>query len=194
MKKKKILVLDGHPDEESYTNALSNAYAKGAESAGHEVQRLKVRELEFNPNLAFGYRKRMELEPDLIEAQEKLKWAEHVVLLFPVWWGSMPALLKGFFDRTFLPGFAFQKRENSLWWDRLLTHKTGHIVSAMDQPAWYYNWVYGKPSFNAVKKLTFHFVGIKKVKTTAIGPVKNSTDKFRANWLKRVEEFGKKGK
>lgn len=189
---KKILLIQGHPDRESFNFALSEAYKKGAKSSGAEVRELIVADLKFNPNLQFGYRQRTELEPDLLEAQKQIKWAEHIVLIHPVWWGSIPAILKGFFDRVFIPGFAFKKRENSVWWDKYLTGKTGHIISTMDQPGWYYSLVYGKPSTNALKKLTFEFCGISPVKVTAVGPLRLSTEAKRAAFLKKIEVAGQK--
>lgn len=189
---KKILIINGHPDKESYNFALSNAYIKGALTSNAEVKTINIRELNFNPNLEFGYRKRTELEPDLIDAQKKLKWANHIVWIYPVWWGSVPAMMKGFLDRVLLPGFAFQKRQNSLWWDKLLTAKTSRIICTMDQPSWYYKWFYGSPSHNAIKKSTLHFIGVKSVKITAIGPVRLSEDKFRMKWLNKVEKLGEK--
>ncbi|MBR9854661.1 MAG: NAD(P)H-dependent oxidoreductase [Algicola sp.] len=189
---KKILVINGHPDKESYNFALSNAYIKGALATNAEIKTINIRELNFNPNLEFGYRKRTELEPDLINAQEKLKWASHIVWFYPVWWGSVPAIMKGFIDRVLLPGFAFQKRQNSLWWDKFFSSKTSRIICTLDQPSWYYRWFYGKPSHNAMKKMTMNFIGVKSVKITAIGPVRLSKDKFRTAWLKKVEKLGEK--
>ena len=112
---KRILFINGHPDGGSFNAALAEAYRKGAVETEAEVREIIVRELKFNPSLQYGYRKRTELEPDLLMAQECIRWAEHLVWIYPVWWGSLPALLKGFIDRVFLPGFAFKKRENSLW-------------------------------------------------------------------------------
>ena len=79
---KKVLIIQGHPDRESYCRALSMAYKVGALNAGAEVQEIIVSDLKFNPNLEFGYRKRTELEPDLLAAQEKIKWAENLVHAF----------------------------------------------------------------------------------------------------------------
>ena len=149
---KKILIILGHPDLDSYNYALFNAYKKGALASGAEVRELIIRDLNFNPNLSFGYRKRTELEPDLIAAQDAILWANHLVWIYPVWWGSLPGILKGFIDRVFLPGFAFQKREGSIWWDKLLKGKSARIISTLDQPAWYYWLVYNAPSNNAMKK------------------------------------------
>lgn len=187
---KKTLIIQGHPDSESYCRALANAYKVGALSAGAEVQEIIVSELKFNPSLEFGYRKRTELEPDLLAAQEKIKWAEHLVIVYPLWWGGVPALLKGFFDRTFLPGFAFQKRENSVWWDKYLTGKSARIITTMDQPAWYHWLIYGEPAHKALKKMILEFCGIKPVKITSIGPIRFSKDEFRKKYLEKVKALG----
>lgn len=187
----KILIINGHPDEESYNFALAHAYEKGARESGAEVEHLKIRDLDFNPNLGYGYRKRTELEPDLLEAQRLLKWADHLVWVFPVWWGSYPAIMKGFLDRVLLPGFAFKKREGSVWWDKFFTGKSAHIISTLDQPAWFYKYINGNPSNIAMKRLTMKFIGVSKVKITSIGPIRLSKDEYRAKWLKKVENFGK---
>lgn len=187
---KKVLIINGHPDEESYNFALAGAYRKGANSSNAEVKEINIRELNFNPNLQFGYRKRTELEPDLLKSQEMLKWADHIVWVFPVWWASVPAIMKGFLDRVLLPGYAFQKRENSLWWDKYFTGKTSRIICTMDQPAWYYKFFNGGPSHKAMNKNTLKFIGVKSVKTTAIGPVRLSKKEFREKWLQKVEKLG----
>lgn len=191
---KKILIINGHPDKESFSFGLSEAYKKGAEKSNAEIKEINIRELTFNPNLEFGYRKRTELEPDLLDAQDKIKWADHIVWVYPVWWSSVPAIMKGFLDRILLPGFAFKKRENSLLSDKCLTGKSARIICTMDQPTWFYKLVYRSPSHNAMKKGTLHYIGIKKVRITAIGPIRLSTEEFRAKWLKNVEKLGQMNK
>ncbi|MEW6470549.1 MAG: NAD(P)H-dependent oxidoreductase, partial [Bacteroidota bacterium] len=89
---KKILIIQGHPDAESFCFVLGEAYKRAALKSGADVKEIIVRELDFNPNLQFGYRKRTELEPCLVEAQEKIRWADHIVIIHPVWWGSLPAI------------------------------------------------------------------------------------------------------
>ncbi len=101
-------------------------------------------------------------------------------------------MMKGFIDRVFLPGFAFKKREGSPWWDKYLTGKSARLICTLDQPGWYYRYVYGRPSHNAMKKLTMQFVGIKKVKITTIGPIRLSKEVFRKEWLDKVEKLGRK--
>lgn len=189
---KKILIVNGHPDAESYNFALAAAYKKGALAAGAEVQEINIRELTFSPNLEYGYRKRTALEPDLLKAQEQLKWAEHIVWVYPVWWGSVPAIMKGFLDRVLLPGFAFKKRDGSIWWDKFMTGKSARIICTLDQPGWFYRLVNGRPSDHAMKKLVCGFVGIKPVRTTTVAPMRLSSDAFRAKWLRKVEALGVK--
>ncbi len=189
---KKILIINGHPDGESYNHSLFEAYKKGANKAGAELRELQIKDLQFNPNLQFGYRKRTELEPDLLKAQELIKWAEHLVWVYPVWWGSVPAIMKGFIDRVFLPGFAFKKREGSVWWDKYLNGKSARLICTLDQPSWYYKLINHRPSYYAMKKLTMQFVGVKRVKATTIGPIRLSKEVFREKWLDRVEKLGLK--
>lgn len=191
---KKILIINGHPDKESFSFGLSEAYKIGVEKSNAEIKEINIRELNFNPNLEFGYRKRTELEPDLLYAQDKLKWADHIVWVYPVWWSSVPAIMKGFLDRILLPGFAFKKRENSLLSDKCLTGKSARIICTMDQPTWFYKFVNRSPSHNAMKKGTFQYIGVKKVRITAIGPIRLSTEEFRAKWLKKVEKLGQMNK
>lgn len=191
---KNIIVINGHPDPESLNQALANAYVKGAQAGGHQVEIIDLHALDFQLNLQYGYRQRVELEADLLAAQEKIKAADHLVWIFPVWWGSVPALLKGFLDRAFLPGFAFQKREGSLWWDKLLKGKSARIVSTLDQPTWYYRWFNGRPTYHAMKKMTMQFCGVKRVGHTALGPVRGSTDAKRSKWLQKMDRLGRVGK
>jgi putative NADPH-quinone reductase len=190
--KKKILLINGHPDPESYNAALSRAYLDGARSTQAEVETINISELNFDPNLRYGYRKRTELEPDLLRAQAQILNANHLVWIYPVWWGSVPAVMKGFIDRVFLPGFAFKKREGSPWWYKYLTGKTARLICTLDQPGWYYRWVYGRPSHRAMKQLTMQFVGVDKVKITTIGPIRNSSQVFREKWLGKVKKLGEK--
>ena len=133
---KKIVIINGHPNKDAFNFGIAEAFKKGAVNAGGEVNQIIIADLAFNPNLQFNYQKRIELEPDLLEAWEKIKWADHLVWVHPVWWGGLPAITKGFIDRVFLPGFAFQYRENSVWWDELLKGKTAHIIITLDQPSW----------------------------------------------------------
>lgn len=188
--KKKILIINGHPNKDSFNFGIAKAYKAGAESSQAEVKEIIVSELNFNPNLKYGYQKRTELEPDLVESWEKIKWADHLVWIHPVWWGGLPAILKGFIDRLFLPTFAFAYRENSIFWDKLLTGKTAHIITTLDQPSWYYKLIYREPSTKQLKKATLEFCGVKPVKVTYIGIIKTSKQEQREKWLEKVKKMG----
>jgi putative NADPH-quinone reductase len=187
---KKILVINGHPNAVSFNRVLADAYISGAEKAGAEVKVLTIADLDFNPSLQFGYQQRMELEPDLVKAQELILWAEHLVWVHPVWWGGLPAVTKGFIDRVFVPGFAFKYRENSVWWDKLLAGRTARIITTLDQPSWYYRFAFGRPSVNQLKKSTLQFCGVKPVKVTYIGPIRQSKEAFRAKMIQQVTTLG----
>ena len=189
---KKILIINGHPNKDSFNFAIVAAYQRGALASRAEVKEIVISELDFNPNLKYGYQKRTDLEPDLIEAWEKIKWADHLVWVHPVWWGGLPAMTKGFIDRLFLPGFVFQYKENSVMIEKLLKSKTAHIITTLDQPSWYYRMVFGRPSVNQLKKAVLEFCGVKPVKVTYIGIVRNSKEETRKNWLKKVEQLGQR--
>lgn len=191
---KKIAIINGHPHKDSFNFGVAEAYKLGAVASGAEVREIVIRDLDFNPNLQFGYRKRMELEPDLLKAWEIIQWADHMVWVHPVWWGGFPAIMKGFIDRLFLPGMAYKYRENSVWWDKLLKGKTAHVLTTLDQPGWYYRLFFGRPSVNQLRKSVLEYCGVKPVRVTYIGIIRNSKDEQRAQWLTKVKVLGKKQK
>lgn len=187
---KHIAIINGHPNPASFCYALAEAYKKGALESGAIVKEINISGLDFDPNLRYGYQKRMELEPDLLEAWNTIKWADHLVWVHPVWWGGMPALMKGFIDRLFLPGFAYQYRSNSVWWDKLLKGKTAHIITTLDQPGWYYRLFFGRPSVNQLRKSILEFCGISPVKLSYVGIIKTASDTKRKQWLERAYKMG----
>jgi len=189
---KKIVIINGHPNPNSFNFGIAAAYKEGATINGAEVREITIANLKFEPNLKFGYQKRMELEPDLLQAWEAIQWADHLVWVHPVWWGGLPAIMKGFIDRLFLPGMAFSYRENSIFWDKLLKGKTARIITTLDQPGWYYWLFFGKPSVNQLKKSTLQFCGIHPVKTTYVGIIKTSSAGQREKRLNKIKKLGQK--
>lgn len=188
---KKILIINGHPDTESFCFALHRQYKEGALSSGHEVEELLLTEMDFNPILRYGYRKRSELEPDLVDAWKKLQWADHLVWIYPTWWASPPALLKGFVERLFLPGFAFEYQEKSPFPKKLLKGKTSEIISTMDSPVFYYRWIVKDIGGKMIRKDIGAFCGIKNIRTTYLAVIKTSTAEQRAKWMDKVRTLGK---
>lgn len=189
---KKVLIILGHPDQGSLCGSLAQSYKEGALEAGVEVREIFLGELDFEINLKKGYKEIQPLEPGLIAAQESIKWADHLVWVYPTWWGTYPALMKGFLDRVLLPGFAFKYRENSPWWDKYLTGRTARLIITLDAPV-FYNWLmYGSANQKALKKATLQFCGIKPVRVTSFGQVKFADEEKRGKWLMKVRTLGKK--
>ncbi len=184
---KQITVILGHPDAHSFCGALADHYVAAARAAGHEVRLFRLGDIAFDPVLRHGYQQRQPLEPGLETVREAISWAQHLVFVYPIWWGSMPALLKGLFDRIFLPGYAFKYRKDSPWWDRLLSGRSAHAITTMDTPPWYFRLVYSMPAHHQMRKTILEFCGIKPVRITSFGPVRNATEPQRARWLKTVE-------
>lgn len=189
---KHVLIINGHPDRQSYNYALSEAYIKGANKAKAIITQINIADLDFNPNLQFGYRQRMELEPDLIDAIEKIKEAHHIVWVFPMWWYGYPALMKGFVDRTFLPGITFEPIEGKALPNKLLKGKSARVIVTADTPKWYDYLFMKRPTINQFKKGTLEFCGINPVKVTYISPIKNSSSDYREKWLKKVALLGER--
>ena len=187
---KNILIINGHPDKDSFCGELAKGYYNGAEKSGAEIKLINLIELEFSPILKYGYNKRTELEPVLVDIQKEIKKADHLVFVYPNWWGTYPALLKGFIDRVFLPDFAFRYQEKSPFPEKLLIGKSARLIVTMDTLSWYYSLIYCKPGHNSMKKSILNFCGIKPVRITAFGPIKGSNDTKRKKWLEKVENFG----
>ncbi len=187
---KNILIINGHPDKQSFNHALSQAYLTGAHHTSASIDQINIGDLDFNPNLAFGYREKTALEPDLQEAIEKIKRSNHLVWTFPMWWYGYPAIMKGFVDRTFLPGLFFKYKKGSLFPDQLLKGKTARMIITSDTPRWYDRWFMKSPAINQFKKGTLEFCGIKPVKISYIGPVKKFNADHRQKWLHKIEQLG----
>lgn len=186
----RILVILGHPALNSLCAGMATAYAEGAQAAGAEVRRLDLSTLRFDPLLHAGYRGEQPLEPDLLSAQADIAWAGHLVWVYPIWWGAMPALLKGFIDRVFLPGYAFKYRHGSSLWDKLLAGRTAELLVTMDSPPWYFRWVTRMPGHQQMKKAILEFCGIRPVKVHSFGPVRTADAKRLGAWVEQARALG----
>lgn len=189
---KKVLIIQGNPIANSYGSQLAEVYARGAAESGAEVRELVLAELEFDLNLSGGYKDKQPLEPDLQKAQELISWADHLVFVYPNWWGGMPALLKGFIDRVFLPGFAFKYRKNSPLPEQLLKGKTARLIVTMDSPYVYYRFYLGQPGHQMMKHSILKFCGVGSVRATNITQLRKMPEVARKQWLERVLRMGRK--
>ncbi len=185
---KKIFILVGHPDTESFNLKLAESYAMGARSKGHEAKVTNLGSLTFDPILHRGYREIQELEPDLRQVQSDIKWCDHFVILYPSWWSTMPAILKGMFDRIWLPGFAFHFHKSGLWWDGLLKGRTCRVFVTSDANPWFTRIIFGDTT-NEIRKGILWFAGL-KVRVKKIGPVKNISDAKKQRWYNKFNKWG----
>lgn len=193
---KRIAIIQGHPDStvRHFCHALADEYAKGAEDGGHDVMRIDVATLDF-PLL----RTREDFEqgnpPEAIKrAQDVVAWADHLVILYPLWLGSMPALLQGFLEQLLRPGVAFEYQQSGGMAKKLLTGKSARIVMTMGMPALVYRWIFFAHSLKSLKRNTLWFCGIGPVKSTIIGSIEGLTDRQRADWLDEMRGLGDVGK
>ena len=188
-----VLIVLGHPRTDSLCGALARAYSEGASEASVDVRELELAELEFEQHVTTEDPTDQQMEPDLVDAQRQIRWADHLVFVYPNWWGTMPALLKGFFDRVFTPEFAFSFYEGGegAGHEELLQGRTAELVVTMDMPAWVYRWIYREPGTNAIKRSTLGFAGIRTTRVTPLGPVKDSTPRGRDRWLEKARQLGR---
>lgn len=194
MSEKVIYVLDAHPYQASFGPSLVNSYETGAREAGYQVISVALRDLDFDPILHYGYKQIQELEPDLQEQQQYLKDMDHLVIITPVWWESVPAQLKGFLDRVFLPGFAFRMKKSRIpSWDKLLTEKSARIIYTQTTPLWYDICIRKDAFFQSLKTGTLNFVGIHPVRRTALN-VQGADEKRKEGMRNKVYRLGKQGR
>jgi putative NADPH-quinone reductase len=187
----RIFVLLGHTDTETLSGAFADTYERAAKAAGHEVRRMNIGEMLFDPVLHKGYKVIQELEQDLKLFQENLKWCEHFVLVYPIWWSEVPAKLKGLFDRAWIPGFAFKFADHGLTWEKCLKGRTGRIITSANSAPWIIYFMYG-PITNVVSSAILGFAGI-RTRTTLFGPSERSSPATHAKWMRKVERLGSRG-
>ena len=165
----KIFIINGHPNPEGLASELSRQYAKGAQEGGHEVRLVNLSDLQFDPILRHGYRKIMPLEPDLVRQQENIRWCEHLVVATPIWWMGFPALLKGFIDRTILPGFAFSYGKSKLVPKGLMKGKNVRVIYTQGAPRCATAMIFLDFHWWLMKFAIFKFSGFSAVRRSVFG-------------------------
>lgn len=190
----RILVADLHPAPQSLSAALARAYLTGAQAAGHETRLATLSGMSFNPDFGqSSFRNAPALEPDLQTFRDDLTWARHVVLVCPMWWGGLPAKAKGLFDRTLLPGYAFDPRTRRMGLPKtLLSGRTSRFILTSDTPGWAFSLMYRSALRHQVQRQILAYIGIKPSGFTHFSPVEHSTDTIRARWLTQTEALGRK--
>ncbi len=193
MKPRRIFVLNGHPAATSLNRTLAEAYAEAARDSGHEVRLTHLHDLAFDPDYGFGgYENHKPLEAGLETVLGDIEWSEHLVLTTPMWWGGLPAKLKGLFDRAFLPGRTFTTREVN-WMGMpkpMLSGRTGRVIVTSDTPGWFLRWIYRNAMLRQVRDQIFGFVGIKPARLTHFSCASQPKPGAVARWVDRVKGFG----
>lgn len=181
-----VLVIAGHPDSTSFSSAQAQAYAQAAESRGAKVSFIDLAQLHFDPILRRAYKAEQALEPDLVAVAAAIKAADHVAWFFPMWWGGPPALVKGFIDRVFTPGFAFRYRGRNQLPEKLLKGRSARLVSSMDSPLAWYTLVLRRVLHASFGMATLSFVGFSPIRTTMFSELRFRSAPERERALDKV--------
>ena len=189
----RILIVLGHPRTDSLCAGLADAYGEGAEASGHEVRRIDVGRLRMDPVLRTGYEPHETEEPDLIAAREAIAWAEHLVFVWPLWLGAMPAILKGFLERTLSRGFAIETIKGPPFYRPLLGGRSARVIVTMHMPVLIYRIMAGSRATRILRKQILNFVGVKPVRETIFGMAPNADEETRLRWLAKVRALGVEG-
>lgn len=188
----KIVIIQGHPDHSAkhYGHALAEAYADGARESGHEVEIIEVAGVAFPLLQNYAEFHQGDVPAAIRECQEQVRRAAHLVIIYPLWLGGMPAVLKGFFEQLFRPGFAMQPLDGGQRWKKLLTGKSARVVVTMGMPALAYRWFFGAHSLRSLERNILKFTGISPVRESLIGMVEGS-DAHRQRWLQKMTRLGR---
>lgn len=193
MTQKKIFVLNGHPAGTSLNGSLAETYAQAARDAGHDVRIAHLGQLEFDDDFGQGnYTDFKPLEPALEEVLSNIEWSDHLVLTTPMWWGGLPARLKGLIDRAFIPGRTFDTRKTTFIGmpAPMLSGRTARVILTSDTPGWFMRMVYRRALIWQLKGQVLGFVGIKPTKFTWFAGASDPKPGRVERWMDKVRMIG----
>jgi len=186
----KIAVIVGHPQRDSYCEALGGAYARRAQEGGHDARLFVLGKMNFDPILREGYRRPQPLEADLSIARDAFLACDHVVFVFPLWCGDMPAIMKGFIERLIQPDLlAINESGPGADW-KVFKGKSARVIMTMGMPGWFYRFYYGAHALKLLRRNILHMTGIRPVRSTIYGMIASVSDDTRKEWLREVEALG----
>ncbi|MCF8476520.1 MAG: NAD(P)H-dependent oxidoreductase [Pseudolabrys sp.] len=186
----KIAIFVGNPQTASYSEALGQAYLRGATSGGHQAELFTLATMNFDAILREGYRREQALEPDLVAARNALLACDHVVLVFPLWCGDMPAILKGFIERVLQPDALKIQQSGGSASPKIFKGKSARVIVTMGMPGWFYRWYFGAHALKLLKRNILQFIGISPVRSTIYGMIDAAGQEKRQQWLGEVEALG----
>lgn len=188
---KKVFVLDGHPASGSFCGALASSYASAAEKKGHDVRVMRLADLSFDMDFGMSsFRNTKPLEPDLEIFWNDLDWCDHFVIAHPLWWGGMPAKLKGLIDRVFLPGKVVQYVDGKALPKKLMSGRTSEVLVTADTPNWIFRFIYGAGIKKQVQKQILDFCGLKMKAYSWFASLHGSTEEAREKLLLKAARLG----
>lgn len=192
---KRILVIQGHPDPfaRHFCHALADAFSEGAHEVGHEVKHIEIAKLNFPLIHSQDEFENTDPPEDILNAQSLIRWAETLEIFFPLWLGTMPALMKGFLEQVFRPNFGFDMSDPEKIPKKLLKGKAAHMFVTMGMPALMYKRYFGAHGMKNLEHNIFRFSGIKPVEFSYIGMVEGKNKKKHEKWLAKAHSFGQAG-
>jgi NAD(P)H dehydrogenase (quinone) len=193
MAPKRIYILNGHPAESSLNRTLAESYAQAAQDAGHEVRLTHLHNISFDPDFGYGgFDVQKPLEAGLEQVLTDIEWSQHMVITTPMWWGGLPAKLKGLFDRAFLPGRTFDTRQTN-WIGMpapMLSGRTGRVIMTSDTPNYFMRLVYHNAMLRQLRDQILGFVGIKPARFTHFSGASNPKPAKIDRWIADVKRYG----
>ncbi len=188
----RIVIVFNHPYDGSFCNAILSSVKRGVSKAGHEVDIIHLDKDNFNPTMTaddlLAFRNKKSIDPKALEYIQRLKAADHLVFIFPIWWELMPALMKGFIDKVVFPGAFYDYTKSGYRMIPLMKNiKSTTVITTMNTPSIIYKFIFGNAIKNSLIKGTFKKTGCKKIKWMSFNMVKASTKEKRAKWLEQIE-------
>ena len=186
----RIVIIVGHSRKDTYCEALGQSYERGARAAGHEATLYVTSRMAFDPVLHEGFEREQALEPDLQRAHDSMMKADHLVLIFPLWLGTLPAIMKGFLERVLQPRLVEPARQGKFV--KLLKGKSARVIVTMGMPRLVYRWWFGAHALKMLERNILGFMGVKPVRSSIYGSIESVSRETRLRWLRDVEAMARR--
>jgi putative NADPH-quinone reductase len=186
----RIAIIVGHARKDTYCEALGEAYRRGAEAGGHKASLIVTSKMMFDPILREGFTKIQPLENDLQVAHDAIMEADHLVFIFPLWLGTLPAIFKGFLERVLQPDLVELSKMGKF--ANTLKGKSAHVIMTMGMPGFIYRWYFGAFALRMLRRNILEFVGVSPIRATIHGMIEAVTQEKRQSWLADAEAIGRK--
>jgi putative NADPH-quinone reductase len=186
----RILVLDGHPDPDRsrFCHALAEAYIAGARSAGKETRLLTISELNVPLLRTDSEFAAPPNSPEILRARDDLLWCDHVVIIFPLWLGGAPSLLRAFFEQLARGGFVAETSGRGI--RQKLKGRSARLIVTMGMPSFIYSLMFREHGVRNIMQGVLGFGGIAPVRRTFFGGVETAGAHVQQARLAKVRQLG----